>query len=101
MAKIKSVKKAHTVPCRDAVTKEAVHAVFSESHSAVYKDIDIHKVKSANVLQNSGESAYCIYSSFSAAPVRRAAIDCIHTDTSGYKKVNQNLTIEELFKDIK
>lgn len=94
MANIKSVKKAHTVQCKDAVTKEAVQAVLSKSYDAVYKNIDIHKVKPAYVSKISGVNI-CAY-----VPAKKAAIDCIHADVSGCKKVNKNLTIEELFRNI-
>lgn len=97
---IKSVKKAHIMQCRDAVTKDAVQAVLSGSHDAVYKSIDIHKVKSADVTETSGEDVCCIYGCPDDILTKKAVIDCIHTDVSGCKKVNKNLTLEELFRNI-
>lgn len=100
MARIKSVQKAHTVLCRDAVTKEAVQAVLSESHNAVYKSIDIHKVKNAYVAETSEENVCCVYNSPNDILAKKAIIDYVHTDVSGCKKVNKNLTLEELFRNI-
>lgn len=100
MAEIKSVKKAQVLGCKDAFTKEAIQAVFSESHNAVYKNINIHTIKSAGVLKDNIENAHCVYSGFVAAPTKKAAIDCVHTDVYGCKKASKNITIEELFRNI-
>lgn len=100
MAGIKSVKKAHTVQCKDAVTKKAIKAVFSTSHDAVYEDISIHKVKLADTLKSSVKDVDCVYSNFNIIPTKKATIDYIYTDIFSCKKADKDLTIEELFKNI-
>lgn len=100
MARIKSVKKAHTVQCKDAVTKEAVKAVLSGSRDAVYKHIDIHGVRLADVSEESGVEVCCIYDGFNTVSAKKATVDYINTDVSGCKKADSNLTIDDLFRNI-
>ena len=92
--RIKGVKKAYTVQCRDAITKEAVEAVLYGSSDASYRQINIHSVKTAGILKepvgNAGAACNVVFT-------HKASVDCVHADTPGYKDVNNNLTIEELF----
>ena len=94
---IKSVQKADTIQCKDAVTKEALKAVLSVSHDASYGNIDIHNVKSANVLKAHTSGTVCAGRKCSNISARKAAANRVHTDMPGYKDVNYNLTIDELF----
>lgn len=92
--RIKGVKKASVLQCRDAVTKEAVDAVLSGSSDASYRKINIHSVKTAGVLKepvrNAGTGCNTI-------PTGKAPVYCLNADMPEYRKVNNNLTIEELF----
>lgn len=97
MGRIKSVKKAETVQCKDAVTKEALKAVLSKSHDASYKRINIHNVKDASVFKAYADSTMCTVKNCNSISARKAAIGYIHADVPGYKKADYNLTIEELF----
>lgn len=100
---IKRVKKAHTSKAKDAVTKGVSKAVLKGSHNALYKEIDIHKVKTADVLcihPGTTHSKSALYSKVqeSTITVNNADIGCVHTDKPGYKNADSNLTIEELFR---
>ena len=92
--RIKGVKKAYTVRCRDAVTKEAVDAVLSGSSDASYRQINIHSVKTAGVLKEHAGNAGM---GCSAVLAHKAPVNCVHADMPGYRNVDNNLTIEELF----
>lgn len=100
---IKKVKNAHTSKAKDAVTKEVLQAVMQESHNALYKEIDIHKVKTADVLCarpgiTNSINVLCNKVQDSTITVHSADIGCVHTDRPGYKNADNNLTIEELFR---
>lgn len=92
--RIKGVKRAYTVQCRDAITKEAVDAVLSGSRDASYRHINIHSVKTAGVLK---EHAVDAGMDCNVILTHKAAVDCVYADMTGYRNVNNNLTIEELF----
>jgi len=104
VARIESVKEAYTLQCHKAETKGTVKAVYSKSCNAKYIDIDIHKVKAADILNAMAASPVCVNAGCAdASPVfmssRKAAPDLIHADMPGCKKADSSLTIEELFKD--
>lgn len=101
---IKKVKKAHTSKAKDAVTKGVSQAVLHGSHNASYKEIDIHKVKTADVLCARPGTTGSINASYSTVQdstitVHSADIGFVHTDKTGYKNADDNLTIEELFRN--
>ena len=91
--RIKGVKKAYTVRCRDAITKEAVDAVLSGSFDASYRQINIHSVKAAGVLKENTIKAGMDCNVI----LTHKTADCVYADMPGYRSVNDNLTIEELF----
>lgn len=99
MGIIKSVKKADLTRCRDAVTKSAVSAVVSGSRFAEYRKIDIHSAIDADVPAVKTGKTTCLPGRYRHVAAQDAVIDYIHTDVSGYKKADNNLTIEELFRD--
>lgn len=92
--KIKGVKKASVLRCKDAVTKEAVDAVLSVSTDASYRHINIHSVKKAGILKQPAKNAVTACNTMFA---HKAPVCCVHADKPGYRNVNNNLTIEELF----
>ncbi len=94
MDRIKGVKKAFTLRCRDAVTKEAADAVLSGSTSASYKQINIHSVKEAGILKETVSNAGTAYNTILT---HKAPVYCVHAVMPRYRNVNNNLTIEELF----
>ena len=90
---IKRVKKAHTSKAKDAVTKGVSQAVMCGSRNASYKEIDIHKVKTADVLYACPGTTDSTKVSYNTIPdntitVHSADIEC----------ADDNLTIEELFR---
>lgn len=91
LGKIKGVKKACTVQCRDAVTKKAVDAVLSGSCDASYRQIDIHGVKTAGILKGRADMECNVILT------HKASVDYVNADMPGYRNANDNLTIEELF----
>jgi len=97
VGRIKSVRKAETIQCRDAVTKKALKAVLSRSHNAFYRKIDVHDVKDASVSEVSPDSTVYTGRAYNNISAREAVVNDIHTDMPGYKNVDYNLTIEELF----
>ncbi len=101
---INKVKKAHTSKVKDAVTKGVLQAVMQGSHNASYREIDIHKVKTADALYArpgtaSSINALCSKVQDSTITVHSVDIGCVHTDRPGYKNADNNLTIEELFRN--
>ena len=55
--RIKGVKRASVLRCKDAITKEAVDAVLSGSSDASYRQINIHSVKAAGTLKQPAKNA--------------------------------------------
>ncbi len=92
--RIKGVKKASALKCKDAITKEAVDAVLSGSSDASYRQINIHSVKAAGILKQPVKNGGTTYNTMLA---HKAPVYCVHADMPGYRNVNNNLTIEELF----
>lgn len=97
MDRIKSVKKAETIQCRDAVTKKALKTVLSRSRNASYRKIDVRGVRDAGVSEVSPDSTVYTGMDYNNISARKAVVNDIHTDVPGYKNVDYNLTIEELF----
>ena len=97
MDRIKSVKKAETIQCRDAVTKEVLNAVLTKSHNVSYRKIDVHNVKMAGVLEVQADNTRYTGRTYNNISAREAVVNHIHTDVPGYKNADYNLTIEELF----
>lgn len=94
---VKKVKKAYTIQCKDAVTKEALEAVLSVSHNASYKNISIHNVKSAGVLKAHTGSIVYTGKGCSSVSCQEAVTGHVHMDMPVYKSASYNLTIDELF----
>ncbi|MCI9080160.1 MAG: hypothetical protein HFH68_14840 [Lachnospiraceae bacterium] len=95
MDRIKGVKEAFTLQCRGAVTKEAVDAVLSGSSDASYRQINIHSVKTAGTLKEPVKTAGMACNAIFTT--HKAPVYCVHADMPGYRNVDNNLTIEELF----
>lgn len=94
---VKKVKKAYTIQCKDAITKEALEAVLSVSRNASYKNISIHNVKGAGVLKAHTDRIMCTRKSCSNVSAREAVTGRVHINMPQYKSAGYNLTIDELF----
>ncbi|MCX4328462.1 MAG: hypothetical protein OSJ45_14420 [Lachnospiraceae bacterium] len=97
MDRIKSVKKAETIQCKDAVAKKALKAVLSRSHNASYRKIDVHSVKDAGVSEVHPDGTVYTGRGYNNVSAREAVVNNVHTDVPGYKNADYSLTIEELF----
>ena len=97
MIKIKHVRAAKTISCKDAVTGRAKTANILKSKTAEYSIIDIHNVKNADISDSVCKSANTIQGGRKIASAVYVKTDRIRAHSARCRNGRDNLTLDELF----